>query len=107
MILLEQPEYGFLKTDPHLGKNIIFLTCGGSYSYGTNVEGSDIDIRSYTLNSKADLLDMGNFEQMIDDNADTTWKSGWTTLSKTLSETPDLARIEAFQAEVNERVSAE
>lgn len=107
MILLDQPEYGFLKTDPHLGKNIIFLTCGGSYSYGTNVEGFDIDIRGYTLNSKADLLDMGNFEQMIDDHADTTWKSGWTMLSKTLSETPDLARIEAFQAEVNERVSAE
>lgn len=83
MILLDQPEYGFLKTDPHLGKNIIFLTCGGSYSYGTNVEGSDIDIRGYTLNSKADLLDMGNFEQMIDDHADTTWKRGWTTLSKT------------------------
>ena len=72
LILLDQPEYSFLKTDPHLGKNIIFLTYGGSYAYGTNVEGSDVDIRGCTLNSKADLLGMGDFEQVVDDHTDTT-----------------------------------
>lgn len=72
MILLDQPEYSFLKNDPHLGKNIIFLAYGGSYAYGTNVEGSDIDIRGCTLNSKADLLGMGDFEQVVDDHTDTT-----------------------------------
>lgn len=40
MNLLERPEYKFLKSSPRLGKNIIFLTYGGSYAYGTNVEGS-------------------------------------------------------------------
>ena len=72
MDLLDQPEYAFLKTDSRLGKNIIFLTYGGSHAYGTNVEGSDIDIRGCTLNSKADLLGMGNFEQVVDAATDTT-----------------------------------
>lgn len=72
MNILDRPEYGFLKTDPHLGKNIIFLTYGGSYAYGTNMEGSDIDIRGCTLNSKADLLGMGDFEQVVDTGTDTT-----------------------------------
>jgi len=72
LYLLDRPEYQFLRTDPHLGRNIIFLTYGGSYAYGTNVEGSDIDIRGCTLNSKADLLGMGDFEQVVDTETDTT-----------------------------------
>lgn len=72
MNILARPEYGFLKTDPHLGKNIIFLTYGGSYAYRTNMESSDIDIRGCTLNSKADLLGMGDFEQVVDTEMDTT-----------------------------------
>ena len=72
MQLLDRSEYRFLKTDPHLGNHIMFLTYGGSYAYGTNVEGSDIDIRGCTLNSKADLLGMGDFEQVVDTGTDTT-----------------------------------
>ena len=72
MNLLDRPEYQFLKTDPCLGKRLIFLTYGGSYAYGTNVEGSDIDLRGCALNRKADLLSMGNFEQVVDTETDTT-----------------------------------
>lgn len=72
MNILDRLEYGFLKTDPHLGGDIIFLTYGGSYACGTNVEGSDIDIRGCTLNSKADLLGMDDFEQVVDAQTDTT-----------------------------------
>ena len=72
MNLLDRPEYQFLKTDPCLGKRLIFLTYGGSYAYGTNVEGSDIDLRGCALNRKADLLSMGNFEQVVDSGTDTT-----------------------------------
>ena len=42
MNLLDRPEYSFLKTNPHLDRNVIFLTYGGSHAYGTNVEGSEI-----------------------------------------------------------------
>ena len=39
--LLAQPQYGFLKTDPHLGKHIILLGLAGSYAYGCLLYTSD------------------------------------------------------------------
>ena len=69
--LLDSKEYGFLRTNEHLGKNIIMLGVAGSYSYGTNNENSDIDIRGITLNKKSDLIGMTSFEQYVDDNTDT------------------------------------
>lgn len=69
--LEEKREYDFIKTNEHLGKHVILLGLAGSYSYGTNVEGSDIDIRGVALNSKSDLIGMTSFEQYVDDNTDT------------------------------------
>lgn len=43
--ILQREEYDFLRTIKHLGDNILFLTVGGSHAYGTNIEGSDVDIR--------------------------------------------------------------
>lgn len=71
MELLERKEYDFLRTDPQLGKNIIFLTYGGSHAYGTNVEGSDIDIRGCAVGRREDILGMGSFEQVVDTSTDT------------------------------------
>jgi len=65
-------DYAFLDENEHLGKNICLLTLGGSYSYGTNVEGSDIDIRGIASNSVSDILGLTNFEQVVDENTDTT-----------------------------------
>lgn len=36
--MLQSPAYEFLRSNEHLKDKIIFLTLGGSYSYGTNVE---------------------------------------------------------------------
>ena len=64
--------YDFLRTNEHLGRKIIFLTLGGSYSYGTNVETSDVDVRGCALNSKSDLLGLTSFEQVVNTQTDTT-----------------------------------
>lgn len=85
---LKTSEYDFLRTDENLacdkqtvkvdndleiGKNIILLGLGGSYAYGTNKEGSDIDIRGIALNSKSDILagTVDKFEQVTETNTDT------------------------------------
>lgn len=69
--LLKTKKYDFLRTDPHLGNNIILLVVGGSHSYGTNVETSDVDIRGVAMNSFTDLIGTTNFEQREDKETDT------------------------------------
>lgn len=70
--LLESEQYAFLNTDEHLGDRIILLGLGGSWSYGTNVDGSDVDVRGIALNSKSDLLGTSHFDTYTDPNTDTT-----------------------------------
>ena len=70
--LLNSDEYSFLKTNPHLGNNVIMIGLGGSHAYGTNVEGSDVDVRGIALNSKSDILGGSNFEQVVHESTDTT-----------------------------------
>lgn len=69
---LKSKEYDFLRTDKNLGNNIVLLTIGGSYAYGTNNENSDIDIRGCALNTKMQILTNQIFEQRVDANTDTT-----------------------------------
>jgi predicted nucleotidyltransferase len=70
--ILNTPEYEFLKTNKHLGKNIILLGLGGSHAYGTNIPSSDVDIRGITLNTKEEILGTTNFEQVVNETTDTT-----------------------------------
>lgn len=70
--VVARPEYDFLRTNPRLGNNIMFLTFGGSYSYGTNIEGSDIDVRGCAFPLKKDLIGLSSFEQAINNETDTT-----------------------------------
>ena len=116
MRLLDRPEYGFLTTAPHLGENIIFLTYGGSHAYGTNTEGSDIDIRGCTLREKDHdlLMDIRNGRYQKADHTfiadfydllnELERRLDYAAKHTSLPEVPDLAEIEAFQMEVNERV---
>ncbi len=70
--LLKTEDYDFLRTNEHLGDNIILLGLGGSHAYGTNVEGSDVDIRGIALNSKQDILCGHQFKQVVHEATDTT-----------------------------------
>lgn len=82
-------EYQFLKTNPHLQERVIFLTLGGSYSYGTNIDTSDVDVRGCALNSPLDILGLTNFEQVVNTETDTTVYSFNKLISLLLSCNPN------------------
>ena len=70
--LIHTKPYDFLWNNEHLKDRLAIICVGGSHAYGTNVEGSDVDIRGCALNSANDILGMGTFEQVVDPNTDTT-----------------------------------
>lgn len=69
--LLQTAEYDFIRNNERLGRKILLLGVGGSYAYGTNNEGSDIDLRGVTLQLPSDLIGLTEFEQYEDDRTDT------------------------------------
>lgn len=51
---------------PYIKNNLMFLTIGGSFAYGTNHAGSDIDLRGFTIPDKKVILGiLDNFDQLI------------------------------------------
>lgn len=70
--MVETEPYNFLRTNPHLGKNIILLGLGGSYAYGTNTEESDVDIRGVAVQNPEDILTRNHFDQVVNEQTDTT-----------------------------------
>lgn len=68
---LNTEAYSFLKTSEHLGNNIILLTTGGSHAYGTNIEGSDLDIRGIAIERPNEIIGLSNFEQFENRETDT------------------------------------
>ena len=82
-------EYDFLNTDEHLKDKLIFLTFGGSHAYGTAMPDSDIDIKGCAFNSKADLIGMSKFEQIVETNTDTTIYSFNKLISLLLNTNPN------------------
>lgn len=70
--LRNSDEYAFLRDDPFLQKHMLLLTLGGSHAYGSNVEGSDLDIRGIAANPKEEILLGRDFEQKTNIPTDTT-----------------------------------
>lgn len=69
--LINSSTYEFLRTDEHLGNHIMLMTLGGSYAYGTNIEGSDLDIRGIAMERRQEILGLSNFEQFENKKTDT------------------------------------
>lgn len=86
-------EYDFLRTNEHLRDRIIFLTLGGSHSYGTNTETSDVDIRGCALNRPSDLIGLTNFEQVVNETTDTTVYSFNKLISLLLNCNPNVIEM--------------
>ena len=64
---LNTTEYDFLRTNEHLGNNIILLGLGGSHAYGMEKpdESSDLDVRGIALNSRKEILLGNDFENKL------------------------------------------
>lgn len=69
--LLQSADYDFLRNNERFGNRIMLLGLSGSYGYGTNRAGSDIDFRGVTLQLPSDLLGLTAFEQYVDTATDT------------------------------------
>lgn len=97
--MLASQEYDFLRNNPHLGNNIILLGLGGSHAYGTNVEGSDVDIRGCALNNKSEILTNENFEQVVNEDTDSTIYSFNKLISLLSSANPNTIEILGLKSE--------
>ena len=64
-------EYRFLDKTPELHTPVL-IGLGGSHAYGTNIPTSDMDIRGIAMHSKDDILLGRGFEQVINEQTDTT-----------------------------------
>ena len=61
----------YIKLREELSDKLCFITFGGSHAYGTNVEGSDIDIRGVMLPTVEELIGLNRVDQKLDEETDT------------------------------------
>ena len=88
-----RPEYAFLRDHPRLGSRIMLLGVSGSHGYGTNREGSDIDLRGVTMNMPSDLIGLTSFEQFEDRSTDTVIFSFRKAVNLFLNCNPNMIEI--------------
>ena len=91
--LLNTEKHAFLHNNQRLGSRIMLLGVSGSYGYGTNREGSDIDFRGVTLNLPSDLIGLTTFDQYEDTATDTVIYSFNKLVSLLLNCNPNTTEI--------------
>lgn len=65
-------EYDKIRENENIRNRVAFITFGGSHSYGTNIETSDVDVRGMSLNTVSSLIGLHPFEQALCNETDTT-----------------------------------
>ena len=105
--LIESDEYNFLRTNEHLNDRIIFLTLGGSYAYGTNVEGSDVDIRGVALERENEIIGLSNFDLFENKATDTVIYSFMKIISLLMSCNPNTIELLGVNPEHILKISKE
>ena len=68
--LISGSTYDFLRNTQDL-QHTIYLTISGSYAYGTNKDGSDIDLRGVAVEQPRYLYGLKTFEQFEERQTDT------------------------------------
>lgn len=105
--LIESDEYSFLRTNEHLNDRIIFLTLGGSYAYGTNVEGSDVDIRGVALERENEIIGLSSFDLFENKATDTVIYSFMKIISLLMSCNPNTIELFGVNPEHILKISKE
>ncbi|AQY52238.1 putative nucleotidyltransferase [Listeria weihenstephanensis FSL R9-0317] len=68
--ILETKAYDFLRHNRDLN-NIAYLVASGSHGYGTNIAGSDLDLRGFLIEDDRYLFGLDTFEQFEEKDTDT------------------------------------
>ena len=69
---IEQASIDYICGNELIKNRTALMTFGGSYAYGTNKIGSDVDIRGFAMNTPEEILLGRDFEQIVDSETDTT-----------------------------------
>ena len=90
---LDSTEYDFLRTNEHLKNNIMLLTLGGSYAYGTNIKSSDLDIRGIFASRLEELLGISKYEEFENKATDTVIHSFDKIIQLMINANPNVLEI--------------
>lgn len=77
--LIQTSEYNFLRTNAHLGSNIMLLAPSGSSAYGIEEEFSELKLYGCAMNTASDILGLSVFDHYSDQRTNTVINSFFKT----------------------------
>ena len=65
------PEYSFLRENPHLGNNLMFVAHSGAYAHGYATEFTPVRLCGCAMNTASELLGRARFDSYRDQQTNT------------------------------------